>query len=112
MKSIIILIISVVLLSPLTVSAEGLGDMKMDSKIESMKKAGVGPVIFPHTLHEAAMKCDECHPKIFVDKRGANDLSMKVNMKGGACGTMDCHDGKRAHALFNCGKCHHKTEGQ
>ena len=33
-----------------------LGDMTFDSKIESMKKAGVKPAIFPHTFHEEIIK--------------------------------------------------------
>ncbi len=89
-----------------TVLAAGLGDMTLDSKVESMKKAGVGPVLFPHTAHEEIMKCAACHPKIFKEKRGANDLTMKRNMEGEACGAKDCHNSTKAFPLFHCDKCH------
>ena len=49
----------------------------LDSKIESMQKAGVGPVKFPHAKHQLKLKCGECHPKIFKDALKANDINMK-----------------------------------
>lgn len=109
MKHILLFILFVAFISvPLASQAEGLGDMTMDSKIESMKKAGKGPVIFPHTRHEEVLKCADCHPKIFKEERGANDLSMMVNMEGGACGSLKCHDSVNAFALYVCDKCHTK----
>lgn len=85
-----------------------LGDMTLDSKIESMKKAGVDPVIFPHTFHEEIMKCKACHNSIFKDERGANDISMKKNMNGEACGSANCHNSAKAFPLYLCAKCHIK----
>jgi c(7)-type cytochrome triheme protein len=82
----------------------------LDGKIESMKKAGVGAVSFPHLRHEKAFKCADCHPKIFVDKKGANDISMKANMKGEFCGSAGCHNSPKAFPLFECGKCHTKID--
>lgn len=78
----------------------------LDSKIESMKKAGVGPVKFPHARHQQKLKCGECHPKIFKDALKANDISMKKNMEGQACGTANCHNSDKAFPLFECAKCH------
>ncbi len=86
-----------------------LGDMTLDSKIESMKKAGVGPVIFPHTFHEEIAKCKTCHNSIFKDERGANDISMKKNMNGQACGSTNCHNSPKAFPLYLCAKCHIKN---
>ncbi len=83
-----------------------LGDMVFDSKIESMKKAGVKPAIFPHTFHEEILKCNACHDKIFTEERGANDVSMKRNMTGQACGSANCHNSDKAFPLYLCAKCH------
>ena len=80
------------------------GDIRLDDKIESLKKAGVGPVIFPHLKHEKLYKCGDCHPKIFKDKHGENDITMKKNMDGQFCGS--CHNALKAFALYNCKKCH------
>ena len=85
-----------------------LGNMTLDSKIESMKKAGVGPVIFPHTFHEEIIKCKTCHNSIFKDQKGANDISMKKNMSGEACGSANCHNSAKAFPLYQCAKCHSK----
>ena len=101
------LIFSFVLSAP--VAAAGLGKMKLATKIESMKKAGVGPVIFPHTKHEKAIKCAECHPKIFKEKRGTNNMTMKKNMSGQSCGFANCHNSPKAFPLFECFKCHTKA---
>ncbi len=83
---------------------EDLGEMKLDSKIESMKKAGVGEVTFPHTLHEQSNSCDDCHPDVFASKRGTNDITMQKNMDGEYCGM--CHDSMTAFPLYQCAKCH------
>ncbi len=83
-----------------------IGTIKFDDKIESMKKAGVGPVMFPHDKHEKTNKCAECHPKIFKDKRGENNISMKLNMEGKFCGSPNCHNSPKAFPLFQCASCH------
>lgn len=87
-------------------------NMLLDSKLESMKKAGMGGVNFPHARHEKVLKCADCHPKIFVDKKGANDISMKANMKGEFCGSAGCHNSPKAFPLFECGKCHTKLDSK
>ncbi len=124
-----------ILLSPVAATSEGgggdgessgIGDIKLDSKIESMKKAGVGPVIFPHLKHENAYKCDDCHPKIFKAKRGANEFSMKLTMDGKSCAAPGCHSNPGFNApgavklpegtklpfpLINCANCHSNVTG-
>lgn len=88
-----------------SMSFAGIGNIKFDDKIESMKKAGVGPVIFSHDNHEKRNKCADCHPKIFKDKRGANNITMKMNMDQKFCGS--CHNsGPKPFELFNCARCH------
>ncbi len=91
---------------PVAAFAAVSSEITLDSKVESMKQAGVGPVIYTHAAHEKLYKCDDCHPHIFKDKRGANDLSMKRNMEGEFCGTAGCHDSENAFPLFMCQNCH------
>ena len=86
-----------------------LGNMTFGDKSESLKEAGVGPVVFPHGSHEKILKCNVCHPKIFKEKRGANDMTMKKNMEGQFCGSPNCHNSK-AFPLFQCARCHTKVK--
>jgi len=84
--------------------AAGLGDIEINNQAKSRKEAGVGPVIFPHTLHEKYDKCATCHPKLFKKKKGANMINMGANMQGEYCGA--CHNGMMAYPMFHCDKCH------
>lgn len=101
-----LLAFAIVLAVPALAGAAQYGAMTLDSKIESMKKAGVGPVIYPHDKHELLFKCNECHPKVFKDKRGLNDMSMKKNMDGNFCGSANCHNSPAAFPLYMCTNCH------
>lgn len=93
---------AVLLLVP---SASGeYGDVVLDSKKESMAKAGVGPVVFPHWFHRIRFKCKVCHEDIFVMQRGANNVSMKEIVQGRSCGV--CHNGIVAWEPLYCERCH------
>ena len=98
-----LIIASAIVIAIPAASWAGIGDIRLESKIASMKKAGVGPVVFPHDRHEKSIKCAECHPKIFKDKRGANDISMK---EGKFCGSPNCHNSPRTFPLYQCASCH------
>lgn len=87
-------------------SIGAIGNITIDNQVESKRKAGVGPVIFPHDRHEKAFKCADCHPKIFKDKRGSNAINMKMNMEGKFCGSPNCHNSPKAFPLYQCEKCH------
>lgn len=65
-----------------------------------------GPVVFSHEVHTGMYKCGECHPGIFVPKRGKNPpATMEQMEKGASCGT--CHDGGTAFTVKeNCESCH------
>ena len=80
------------------------GDIYMDSKRESMQKANVKAVVFPHWFHRIRFKCKVCHEDIFVMKKGANNISMRRIMDGETCGT--CHNGLIAWEPLYCDKCH------
>lgn len=61
-------------------------------------------VLFPHWQHTEWLACKNCHPAIFVEKKGANQIQMDDILTGKYCGL--CH-GKIAFApTKNCMRCH------
>jgi len=86
------------------------GDIVLNSKSESMKKAGVKPVVFPHWFHRIRFKCKVCHEDIFILKKGANDIDMSKIMSGDFCGK--CHNGLVAWEPLYCDRCHSYTGGK
>ncbi len=100
------LLMAVVLSFSINPSADAreYGDIYMDSTRESMEKADVGAVVFPHWFHRIRYKCKVCHEKIFIMRKGANKISMREIMDGKACGT--CHNGQIAWEPLECKKCH------
>jgi c(7)-type cytochrome triheme protein len=83
------------------------GDVVLNSKSASMKKANVKPVMFPHWFHRIRFKCKVCHEDIFIIKKGANDINMSKIMKGEYCGK--CHNGLIAWEPLYCDRCHSYT---
>ncbi|GBD99179.1 hypothetical protein BMS3Abin07_01212 [bacterium BMS3Abin07] len=70
-------------------------------------KSPMGKVVFSGKKHaDAGKKCNDCHPKIFKMKKGADKITMKDIRAGKFCGT--CHNGKIAFKTTNCKKCHVK----
>ena len=100
------LFLAAALIAALCPAAFAGDDIMLGSKSQSMKKAGVGAVKFPHTFHKKKLKCGACHPGIFADKLGANDISMKKNMDGKFCGSANCHNSTKAFPLYECVRCH------
>jgi len=97
-------------LSMPSVALGAAGVLRLDNQIRSMKKAGVGPVKFPHARHQKRFKCKRCHPRLFKKKRGASRISMKGNMDGRFCGA--CHNGlTKTFPLFHCTRCHTNVTG-
>ncbi|MBF0153183.1 MAG: hypothetical protein HQL64_05535 [Magnetococcales bacterium] len=60
-------------------------------------------VRFPHDSHTRWLACSNCHPDIFVPKKGANAISMDSIFRGRYCGT--CH-GRVAFSVYICQRCH------
>ncbi|MBI1912838.1 MAG: hypothetical protein HYS21_12675 [Deltaproteobacteria bacterium] len=85
------------------------GDIVLNSKSESMEKAGVNPVVFPHWFHRIRFKCKVCHEDIFIIKKGANDINMAAIMNGEFCGK--CHNGLTAWEPLYCDRCHSYAPG-
>ena len=85
------------------------GDIILNSKHISMRKAGVKDVMFPHWFHRIRFKCKACHEDIFVIKAGANDINMRKIMNGKKCG--QCHNGIIAWEPLYCDRCHSQEPG-
>lgn len=81
---------------------EEIPPLKMDVVIPA-KGDFVSDVIYPHEMHTYWLKCDVCHPSIFVPAKGANEMTMVGIVQGQWCGR--CH-GKVAFPLTDCNKCH------
>ncbi len=81
---------------------EGL-PMEMDFDIIMKNTMQMPWVRFPHKPHTQWLACSNCHPKIFIPREGANDISMTKVLRGQYCGR--CHD-KVSFSLFVCERCH------
>ncbi|MBI5047472.1 MAG: hypothetical protein HZB54_00785 [Deltaproteobacteria bacterium] len=76
--------------------------MDMNVVIET-KSDFINDVVYPHYIHTWWLKCDVCHPKIFVPAKGQNNMTMVDIANGKFCGR--CH-GKIAFPLTDCTRCH------
>lgn len=81
--------------------------MVMDMDIVRVTKGSMPNVVFPHKQHTEWLACSNCHPAIFVPKKGANQISMSLILSGQKCGV--CH-GKVAFPPSECSKCHSQNK--
>lgn len=84
-----------------TFATIGGGDIQLASK--------GGAVLFSHDVHvdSVGLKCQDCHPKPFLNTNQHKAVSMKAMQKGGSCGA--CHNGAKAFSVKgDCTKCHTK----
>ena len=79
-------------------------EMKAFKKAISYKVESIGNVSFSHEFHTQVFTCDNCHPAIFSMKR--TKMTMDPMYGGKYCGV--CHNGEKASAITDCGKCHRK----
>jgi len=79
----------------------------MDLDIIREVKGSMPDVVYPHKQHTEWLDCAQCHPKIFVPKKGGNAISMAAILMGQYCGA--CH-GKVAFPVSECTKCHSKPK--
>ena len=75
----------------------------MDLNIVREVKGSMPNVVYPHKQHTEWLDCSNCHPAIFIPKKGANQISMAAILLGEKCGV--CH-GKVAFPVSECRKCH------
>lgn len=81
---------------------EEMPPLKLDILIEA-KGDFVDNVIYPHEMHTWWLKCEICHPKIFIPAKGQNNMTMVGIVQGNWCGR--CHS-KIAFPLTDCKRCH------
>jgi c(7)-type cytochrome triheme protein len=79
----------------------------LDLNIVREVKGSMPDVVYPHKQHTEWLDCSNCHPAIFIPKKGANDISMAAILLGQKCGV--CH-GKVAFPVSECRKCHSKNK--
>mgnify|MGYP001814987747 CR=1 FL=1 len=79
----------------------------LDLNIVREVKGSMPDVVYPHKQHTEWLDCSNCHPKIFIPKKGANNISMASILLGEKCGV--CH-GKVAFPVSECRKCHSKNK--
>ncbi|RRJ85508.1 cytochrome C [Aestuariirhabdus litorea] len=75
----------------------------MDLNIVREVKGSMPNVVYPHKQHTEWLDCSNCHPAIFIPKKGANQISMASILMGEKCGV--CH-GKVAFPVSECRRCH------
>ncbi|MCH8325335.1 MAG: hypothetical protein IIB83_02020 [Bacteroidetes bacterium] len=77
--------------------------LDLDIIIKS-KRRFMPNVLFPHDTHTYWLSCKNCHPKIFVPKKGGNpEMTMWKITRGQYCGR--CHD-RVAFPIRECYRCH------
>ncbi|OGQ52762.1 MAG: hypothetical protein A3J24_08525 [Deltaproteobacteria bacterium RIFCSPLOWO2_02_FULL_53_8] len=81
---------------------EEMDPLDMDVLIEA-KGDFVDDVIYPHKIHTYWLKCEVCHPQIFIPAQGQNNMTMVGIANGEWCGR--CHS-KVAFPLTDCRRCH------
>ncbi len=79
----------------------------MDMNIIREVKGSMPDVVYPHKQHTEWLDCSNCHPAIFIPRKGANQISMASIMLGEKCGV--CH-GKVAFPVAECRRCHSKNK--
>lgn len=99
---------------------QGLIDPRADLEGETEKKTldmdiiftdtgNMPHVRFPHLSHTLWLDCKNCHPAIFKQKKGANDIAMTDVLTGKFCGL--CHGKVAFPPTLNCMRCHSVPQG-
>ena len=78
-------------------------ELVMDMDVMLNLNGSMPQVRFPHRAHTMWLACANCHPAIFVPKKGANAISMERILMGEQCGI--CH-GAVAFPPTECARCH------
>ena len=79
----------------------------MDLNIVREVKGSMPDVVYPHKQHTEWLDCSNCHPKVFLPQKGANQISMAAILLGQKCGV--CH-GKVAFPVSECRLCHSRKK--
>ena len=81
--------------------------LNMDFLLPLKKSFNIPGVIFPHSSHTMWLDCDNCHPSIFIPKKGMNPITMHRVIEGDYCGR--CH-GVVAFRIYDCFRCHSASQ--
>jgi len=65
---------------------------------------GSTAVRFNHETHIAQSRCNDCHPRLFKIKKGANRITMTDHGRNRYC--FGCHDGRKTFSSNDCSRCH------
>jgi len=79
----------------------------LDFNVVREVKGTMPDVVYPHEQHTRWLDCSNCHPGIFIPRKGANEISMASILMGQKCGV--CH-GKVAFPVSECRRCHSKDK--
>ncbi|GBE07318.1 cytochrome c-555 [bacterium BMS3Bbin11] len=79
----------------------------LDLNIIREVKGSMPNVDYPHKQHTQWLDCSNCHPAIFIPKKGGNQISMAAILLGRKCGV--CH-GKVSFPVSDCRRCHSRKK--
>ncbi len=80
----------------------------LDLDIIFKDTASMPYVKFSHKAHTSWLTCSNCHPKIFKEKAGANNIQMADVLNGKSCGL--CHGKVAFPPTKNCMRCHSEPQ--
>lgn len=95
-------------LASLSKDKESTHEIRDNKILFETKNKSVGNVLFSHKSHSDWINCSSCHPTIFKDKLGSNDVRMADMSNKMMCGY--CH-GRVSFTFANCPRCHNKPSG-
>ena len=84
------------------------GDNRSNLILFRAKSDFVKDTLFNHEVHSDWIKCTVCHPAIFKEALGGNEIKMRDMQEGRYCGR--CH-GKVAFTFADCTRCHRVEKG-
>ncbi|MBI5179864.1 MAG: hypothetical protein HZA05_00510 [Nitrospirae bacterium] len=87
----------------LSLSKDFKDDVRDNIILFESKGIGLNNVLFDHNLHSSWINCATCHPAVFKDGLGANNVRMADMAIGKSCG--HCH-GKVSFTFADCQRCH------
>lgn len=82
-----------------------------DNKILFEPDADIKSVLFDHKSHSSSIKCATCHPAVFKEELGVNEVK-RVNMsRNESCGLCHGH-GAVSFGFSLCDQCHNLPKGE
>lgn len=95
--------------SPVTSLDKNVNGEIRDNQILFEAKVAVNDVLFDHKIHSSWIKCSSCHPAIFKEELGSNEVRMVDMAQGKNCG--HCH-GNVSFSFAACSRCHSQPKGK